>query len=86
MRTAIESQDRRHRAILTQTDAGVHVQLLRHAGAIDCRGGGVDAAGMWRHLQVFTIDKPFHQVCDKVADLVWPMVDDRPLAWPTRNR
>lgn len=84
MQTTIESQDRRFRAVLTQMDDGVRVQLLRDAGTID--GRGPNARIMWRQLQVFTLDKPFHRVADKAYDLVWPMTDDRPKAWPTRNQ
>lgn len=73
MRTTIESADRSHRAILVDGPDGVEVQLLRHAGSIDCRGAGVDGPSMWRQLQKFTIDKPFHRVADKVVDLVHPM-------------
>jgi hypothetical protein len=75
MQTTIESQDRRFRAVLTDTDAGVRVQLLRDAGA---HGRGPNARIMWRQLQVATIDKPFSRVCEKAYDWIWPMVDDRP--------
>jgi len=77
MRTTIESRNRRFRAVLTETDAGlVEVQLLRDAGTIDSRGQ--NARLMWRQLERRTFDKPFSRVCEKVHAWVWPMVDDRP--------
>ena len=81
MRTTIESKCRHFRAVLTETaDDVVHVQLLRHAGSIDCRGAGVDGPSMWRQLEAFEIRKPFRLVAEHIYDLVRPMEDKRPPA------